>query len=188
MAGERREVTVMFTDLENYTGFSRDRPADETAAYLNTLLARIGPVIEETGGTIDKYIGDAIMAFWGAPEPRPDHAAAACRAACANAELVTAFNRERRAQGLDACRMRIGLHTGPVVVGNIGFEGRMDYTIIGEVVNMAQRLEQAGRRLIGAGEEVVVLISAATREAAGDGFDCEVVPEDQPIYRLRLAT
>jgi len=188
MAGERRVLTVMFTDLENYTGFSRDRPADETAAYLNTLLARIGPAIEASGGTIDKYIGDAIMAFWGAPEPRADHAAAACRAACAIAELVTAFNRERRARGLDACRMRIGLHTGPVVVGNIGFEGRMDYTIIGEVVNMAQRLEQAGRRLLGDGDEVVVLMSAATREAAGDGFDCEAVPEPQPIYRLRVAT
>jgi adenylate cyclase len=181
-------LTVMFTDLENYTGFSRDRPADETAAYLNTLLARIGPAIEASGGTIDKYIGDAIMAFWGAPEPRADHAAAACRAACSIAELVTAFNRERRARGLDACRMRIGLHTGPVVVGNIGFEGRMDYTIIGEVVNMAQRLEQAGRRLLGDGEEVIVLMSATTREAAGDGFDCDAVQEEQPVYRLRVAT
>jgi class 3 adenylate cyclase len=187
MSGERREVTVMFTDLENYTGFSRDRPADETAAYLNTLLARIGPVIERTGGTIDKYIGDAVMAFWGAPEPRPDHAAA-CRAACEIAATVTAFNRERRAAGHATCRMRVGLHTGAVVVGNIGFEGRMNYTIIGEVVDAAQRLEQAGKRMIGERDEVVVLISQATRDAAGDGIACEAVPEAMPVYRLRAAT
>jgi adenylate cyclase len=186
MNGERRVLTVMFTDLENYTGFSRGRPADETAAYLNALLARIGPAIEATGGTIDKYIGDAVMAFWGAPEPRSDHAAAACRAACEIAGIVTAFNRERRAAGQDACRMRIGLHTGPVVVGNIGFEGRMNYTIVGEVVDAAQRLEQAGKRQITDGDEVVVLISHETREAAGDGFNCEAVPAEQPIYRLRV--
>jgi adenylate cyclase len=187
MHGEARVLTVMFTDLENYTGFSRERPADETAAYLNALLARIGPAIEATGGTIDKYIGDAVMAFWGAPEPRSDHAAAACSAACEIAAIVTAFNRERRAAGQAACRMRIGLHTGPVVVGNIGFEGRMNYTIIGEVVDAAQRLEQAGKRQIGDGDEVVVLISHQTREAAGE-LDCEAIPAEQPqpIYRLRV--
>jgi adenylate cyclase len=171
---EAREVTVMFTDLENYAGFSAERPALEIVRYLNDLLARVGPPVEASGGTIDKYIGDCVMAFWGAPEEQPDHAAAACRAALAICAAVERFNEERRAAGQDACRLRVGLHTGRVVVGNIGFAGRVDYTIIGAAVNTAQRVEQAGRRHIG-GAATVILASAATRAAAGAGFAFEAV-------------
>ena len=92
----------------------------------------MGPAIEATGGTIDKYIGDGLMAFWGAPEPNADHARAACLGALAIAREVEAFNGERRSAGLAACRMRVGLHTGMVLVGNVGFAGRVDYTAIGE--------------------------------------------------------
>jgi class 3 adenylate cyclase len=169
---ETREVTVMFTDLERYSEFSSFRPAGEVVSYLNDLLARVGPIIEASGGTIDKYIGDSVMAFWGAPDERRDHARAACRTACDIASEVTAFNAARRAQGLHACRMRIGLHTGSVAVGNVGFTGRVDYTIVGGTVNVAQRLEQAGRQATGYGE-VVILVSGVTRMAAGPGFTFE---------------
>lgn len=166
---EDRAITILFCDLEGYTAYTRGRPAAETATYLNNLLARVGPAIETTGGTIDKYIGDGLMAFWGAPEPNADHARAACLGALAMAREVEAFNRERRSAGLDACRMRVGLHTGTVLVGNVGFEGRVDYTAIGEAVNVASRLEQFGRRAPRHGE-VTIVASASCRTAALDGF------------------
>jgi class 3 adenylate cyclase len=168
-ASEDRAVTILFSDLEGYTAYSRGRPATETATYLNDLLARVGPAIEATGGTIDKYIGDGVMAFWGAPEPTADHARAACQGALAMAREVEAFNRARRAAGLDACRMRVGLHTGTVLVGNVGFAGRVDYTAIGEAVNIASRLEQFGRGAPRHGE-VTIVASASCRTAALDGF------------------
>ena len=166
---EDRAITILFCDLEGYSAYSRGRPATETATYLNDLLGRVGPAIEATGGTIDKYIGDGLMAFWGAPEPNADHARAACQGALAMAREVEMFNRERRAAGLDACRMRVGLHTGTVLVGNVGFAGRVDYTAIGDAVNVASRLEQFGRRAPRHGE-VTIVASASCRTAALDGF------------------
>lgn len=161
MRSEMRDVTVMFTDLEGYTTFARDRAAEEVADYLNALLARIGPLIEETGGTIDKYIGDGVMAFWGAPEPRPDHAVKAVEAARAIAPEVRRFNEGRRAAGKPTCRMRIGLHSGEGLVGNVGFAGRMNYTVTGGVVNIAQRAEQFGRGRFN-GDDVIAFASAST--------------------------
>jgi class 3 adenylate cyclase len=166
---EDRAITILFCDLEGYATLTRGRPAAETATYLNNLLARVGPAIEATGGTIDKYIGDGLMAFWGAPEPNADHARAACLGALAMAREVEAFNRERRSAGLAACRMRVGLHTGTVLVGNVGFVGRVDYTAIGEAVNVASRLEQFGRGAPRHGE-VTIVASASCRTAALDGF------------------
>ena len=166
---EDRAITILFSDLEGYAAYTRGRPAAETATYLNDLLARVGPAIEATGGTIDKYIGDGLMAFWGAPEPNADHARAACLGALAMAREVEMFNRERRAAGQDACRMRVGLHTGTVLVGNVGFAGRVDYTAIGEAVNVASRLEQFGRSAPRHGE-VTIVASASCRTAALDGF------------------
>lgn len=166
---EDRAITILFCDLEGYTAYSRGRPANEAATYLNDLLGRVGPAIEATGGTIDKYMGDGLMAFWGAPEPTPDHARAACLGALAMAREVEAFNGARRSSGLHACRMRVGLHTGTVLVGNVGFAGRVDYTAIGEAVNVASRLEQFGRRAPRYGE-VTIVASASCRGAAMDGF------------------
>ncbi len=177
---EDRAVTILFSDLEGYTAYSRDRPAAETAAYLNDLLSRIGPAIEASGGTIDKYIGDGLMAFWGAPDTIPDHARIACQGALAVAKEVETFNIERRARGLHACRMRIGLHTGTVLVGNIGFAGRVDYTAIGEAVNVASRLEQFGRSAPRDGE-VTIVASASCREAAGAGFAWAIL-DGAPAY------
>ena len=167
---EDRVITVMFCDLEGYSAYSNGRPATEAASYLNDLLACVGPAIEAHGGTIDKYIGDGLMAFWGAPEQRLDHGRAACNGALMVAREVEAFNAERRKLGLHACRMRIGLHTGTVLVGNIGFAGRVDYTAIGEAVNVAFRLEQFGRN-VPAPDEVRIVVSASCRQAAQTGFD-----------------
>jgi len=195
LGGESRQVTIMFTDLEGYSEFARGRPAQEVAAYLNEVLALVGPIIEAHGGTIDKYIGDGIMAFWGAPDAMADHADQACRAARAIAVAMRAFNRHRRDEGLPACRMRVGLHTASVVVGNIGFAGRIDYTMVGDGVNTAQRLEQLGRGRCGAGEESVVLMSAdtltlldATARALCEGPLDDADATTGPVYRLLVST
>lgn len=185
---ELRELTIMFTDLEGYSSFAAGRPAAEVADYLNTVLARIGPLIEANGGTIDNFIGDAVMAFWGAPEPNEQHVDAACQTALELVEAFAALNAERRAAGLPTCRLRIGLHTGRVVVGNVGFEGREHYTIIGEAVNVAQRIEQLGRRLGAHGAEANALVSEQVRASATENFAFErVLDEDDRLDRPSLA-
>ncbi len=163
---EEREVTVMFTDIIGFTPFAERLPAAETARFLNEHFALITSCVEAEGGTVDKYIGDAVMAFWGAPEHQPDHAMRACRAAKAIAEAMATLNAERRARGEEAVRVRIGLHTGPVIVGNIGAPDRVNYTIVGDTVNTCQRLEQLGKSFDDqASGDVIVLISDTTWRA-----------------------
>lgn len=174
-ASESREITVLFTDLEGYTTFSRGRPAEEVVAYLNEVLERVGPLIEAAGGTIDKYTGDGLMAFWGAPEPMIDHARRACEAALAVAAAFAALNEARCWSGKPVCALRVGLHTGPAVVGNIGFPGRLDYTVIGEAVNVAQRIQAAGRAPP-FGTPAIVLASEATRAAVGNTSTLRFAP------------
>ncbi len=113
------------------------------------------------------------MAFWGAPKKMEDHAKRACRAALAIREAVEADNRLRRERGLEPVRMRIGIHTGEVVVGNIGAPDRVNYTIVGDPVNTANRLEALGKDLQGEDEEVCILVSASTAKAAGAEFTFE---------------
>jgi class 3 adenylate cyclase len=182
---EAREVTVMFTDLEGYTAFANGRPAQEVVAYLNEVLERVGPIIEASSGTIDKYTGDGLMAFWGAPEPSADHASRAARAALAVAAEMAQVNEARCWTGRPVCSLRIGLHTGPAVVGTIGFPGRLDYTVIGEAVNLAQRVQAAGRAQH-AGVPSIVLVSEATRTALGQAEGLRFTPFD-PISPLACA-
>lgn len=166
-ASEAREVTILFTDLEGYSSYASGRPAEEVVAYLNEVFGCIGPLIEAAGGTIDKYTGDGLMAFWGAPEPLGDHAVRACEAALAVAAGVAELSEARCWSGRPVCPLRIGLHTGPAVVGNIGFPGRLDYTVIGQTVNLAQRIQAAGRAPQ-FGVPALVLASGTTRAAVGE--------------------
>ena len=167
-ASVSREATVIFTDIFAFTRRSETMTAPETAAFLNEHFALLSRCIEDEGGTIDKFIGDAIMAFWGAPDAQPDHAARACRAALAIRGAMRASNAERKTAGNEPVRLRIGLHSGEVVVGNIGAPGRINYTIVGDTVNIANRLEQLGKEIGGDDEDVIILLSGATAEAAGD--------------------
>lgn len=162
--GREIEATVLFTDISGFTSITEHWPAARTADFLNRHFNRIAGQIEATGGTIDKFIGDSVMAFWGAPEAQPDHAERAVRAARAIAETLEADARRRAGEGKNPIRVRIGIHSGPVVVGNIGAKGRMNYTIVGDTVNTANRLEQAGRDATDG--VVVILASRATVEAA----------------------
>ena len=163
---ETRELTVMFTDIVQFSEISERMGAEDTAAFLNRHFGLVAECIEEEGGTIDKYIGDAVMAFWGAPDRMDDHAARAVGAARRITETMVADNARRAKKGLRPVRVRIGIHTGPAVVGNIGTADRINYTIVGDTVNDAQRLEALGHKL-DVGADVTVLMSAETARLAG---------------------
>lgn len=170
-----RVLTVMFADLEGFTEFSKGRDAADVAAHLNDLFGLIGPILEESGGVIDKYTGDGLLAFWGAPDPQPDHAARACRAA---AEIAKAIGQRAGDKKGSFPRLRLGLHTGPVVVGNIGFPGRIDYTLVGDTVNTAERTE-AALRGIEPDRSIIIAVSEAVLRAGGNADG--VLVEGQPL-------
>lgn len=183
------EVTVMFTDIAGFTSWSEGREATEVADFLNAHFATLSHAIDDTGGTLDKFIGDGVMAFWGAPERQPDHAARACRAAVAIAAAVDAANTGRRARGDSPMRLRIGIHSGTVTIGNIGAPDRMNYTIVGDTVNVCQRLEQAGKDVTvedGASQTVIV-VSDAVADELPDPVRCGMSRFDTLSLRGRSA-
>jgi len=168
------DATVMFTDIRGFSTLAQDLPAGATADLLNHHFELLAAEIEATGGTVDKYIGDGLMAFWGAPEPRADHAAAALAAAAAIGRALAADNARREAEGIATIAVRIGLHSGTVVVGNIGSRSRLNYTIVGDTVNVAARLEQLAKELAPEAD-CTILLSDTVRAACGDGWplaDC----------------
>ncbi len=189
------QLTVLFTDIVGFTTMSEALPAPEVAAFLNRHFTLLAGCVEAEEGTIDKYIGDALMVFWGAPDAQADHAARACRAACAIARGIETDNAARAAAGRGPVRVRVGVHSGPAVVGNIGAPGRINYTIVGDTVNIAQRLETLGHAY-DRGEAVTILVSEATAgaaaEAAGETFALEEVGSSpvkgrsQPVAVFRL--
>ncbi|WP_245435625.1 adenylate/guanylate cyclase domain-containing protein [Microvirga calopogonii] len=172
---EERVVTVLFTDVVAFTGLAERLTASETAAFLNEHFRLMAACVEAQQGTIDKFIGDSLMAFWGAPDAQPDQAEQACRTARAMAAAIIADNYHRREHGLEPVRVRIGIHTGPAIVGNIGAPGRINYTIVGDAVNMAQRIEEVAKEHLAAEGEVVVLASEAVLEAIGQSVSAHEV-------------
>ncbi len=174
VASEARRLAVLFTDIAGFTSMSEMMSAREVAGLLNAHFALIGRCVEAEGGTIDKFIGDALMAFWGAPDKQPDVANRACRAALAIRDVITADNDNRREAGLEPIRVRVGIHLGEVVVGNIGWPGRINYTIVGDTVNACQRLEALGKDL-DAGDDVTVLISGEVVSGLSTPFELEPV-------------
>ena len=165
LQSKRRDVTIMFTDIVGFTMEAEDLPERETAEFLNEHFALLAGCIEDEEGVIDKFIGDAVMATWGAIKRMPDHADRALAAALAIARVIVEDNRRRAATGRKPVRVRIGLHSGPVVVGNIGAPGRINYTVVGDTVNTAQRMEQLGKQYMALDEEVVVLATGDTVRA-----------------------
>jgi adenylate cyclase len=141
----------------------------ELASLLNHHFERLNDVIEAEGGTVDKYIGDSLMAFWGAPEPAPDHSARACRAALAMAADVASRLITSPAPRL---RLKIALHTGPLIVGSIGAPTRMNYTVIGDTVNVCSRIESLAAKFIG-DSPVAIIVSDTVRKAAAGAFHFE---------------
>jgi adenylate cyclase len=170
---EERELTVMFTDIVGFTTTCEGMAPAEVATFINHHLTLVSECIEREGGTIDKYIGDAVMAFWGAPNYVDNAPARACRAAAAIQQALAADNDARTSVGLPRVRMRMGVHSGDLIVGDIGAPNRINYTVIGDVVNTAQRLEALGKE-INPGAESVVLVSRSVR----DGLTAEFKVHD----------
>jgi len=159
--GEQQTLTVLFSDLAGFTTLS-ERLGPEIVPVLTAYLSAVSRAIVEEKGTIDKFIGDAVMAFWGAPLPDERHAEAACRAALACRRAMAAL------PGLPAgepLRLRIGINTGPMLVGNVGSEERLNYTVIGDSVNLASRLESLNKNF---GTDIIM--GEATRLAAGNAI------------------
>ena len=163
---ENRAITVMFTDIVGFSTLSEHMPAAETAAMLNEHFAILVDCIEAEGGTVDKYIGDSVMAFWE-PDETGVNVDRAIRAAREIRRRVTEDNSSRRRTGRVAPCVRIGIHTGDALVGNIGAPGRINYTLVGDAVNVAARLEQLSKT-IGQAGDAKILISDATAALAED--------------------
>jgi adenylate cyclase len=144
LGAEQRTMTTLFVDLANFTHIS-EALGDDVAEFLGDYLSAISEVVQRHGGTIDKYIGDSVMAFWGAPEAHSSHALSACRAALSCCEAISALRDSTRARGLPDVYARIGVNSGAALVGNFGSPDRLNYTAIGDSVNIAARLESLNK-------------------------------------------
>jgi adenylate cyclase len=160
LGGQKREVTLMFTDLAGFTSISEQLTPEQVSHLLNRHLTEMTRVIIAHRGTVDKFIGDAVMAFWGAPFEDLDQAKHACEAAQEMQQKMTGLRKELEAEGLPPIFMRIGVHTGLAVVGNMGSDERFDYTAIGDTVNLASRLEGANKAY---GTDILVSEATASR-------------------------
>lgn len=157
VGGKRRRVTLLFSDIRGFTSMSEQMPPEHVVSLLNAYFSRMVGALFSYEGTLDKYIGDGMMAVFGAPVPQEDHAWRAVQAAFRMRQELDALNRERAATGEAPLRIGIGIHTGEAVIGNIGTDQRLDYTAIGDAVNTASRIESLTKD-----HGVDILLSAET--------------------------
>lgn len=141
LGAEKRTLTVMFSDIADFTSISEQIAPEILAGHLAVYFEGVTKIILQNRGTVDKYIGDAVMSFWGAPNPAVQHAELACRAALQCRHFLESLERESARKGEPVFRTRIGINSGEMIVGNMGFDERMNYTVIGDNVNLASRLE-----------------------------------------------
>ncbi len=164
LTGDRREMTVMFTDIENFTSLAEKMKAEELVAILNEYLNEMTTIVFDNSGTVDKYEGDAIVAFWGAPILHNNHALLACRAAVEMQKALVPIRERWQEAGRKPINVRIGINTGEMIVGNIGGSGKFEYTVIGDSVNLGARLESANKQY-----KTNIMISEPTyRKVAGE--------------------
>ncbi len=187
------DLTVMFTDIIGFTAMSESMAPAAVAEMLNDHFEVLAQAIEKENGTLDKYIGDAVMAFWGAPDNQDDHAVRACRAALAIADALEAANRNTSPDH-PSIRIKLALHSGPLLVGNIGATSRMNYTVIGDTVNTCSRIESLCREFDDGTSAAIILVSedtaALARSHAGFRFtqvgEFEVKGRNEQVRVCRL--
>jgi adenylate cyclase len=155
--GEEVEVSILFCDVRDFTSFAAQADAKDVVMRLNALFAVVVPIVSRRGGHVDKFVGDGLLAIFGAPEPFPDHADRAVRAACEMANVVNSEDEP-------GFRIGVGVNTGQVVAGSIGGAGRLNFSVIGDAVNIASRVEAATRDL----DESVLITEATARELSDD--------------------
>jgi adenylate cyclase len=165
LGGKRQPITVLFTDVAGFTPIAEALDPEEVMAKTSRYFSDIGGELVRSNATIDKYIGDSIMAFWNAPEERQDHVALACLGALRAARRLDRLNAEFLTEGGSPMPTRFGLHTGDAVIGNVGSADRINYTALGHTVNMASRIEKLNKRY-----GTTILVSEDVRKAAGG--DC----------------
>jgi class 3 adenylate cyclase len=163
LGGKRANITVLFADVVAFTPFAENRPAEEVVGLLNELFGILSEIVFRHRGVVDKFIGDCIMAVWGVPASEPDHANLALKAAEEMLRFLESGNEEWATRYGVEIRLAIGVNSGSVVVGNIGSKKRMEYTVIGDVVNIAARLEAVAR-------PNQILLAEATRQLADPRF------------------
>jgi adenylate cyclase len=189
LGGERRTLSIFFSDLAGFTSLGERLDAESLTTLLNLYLSAMTDIILEEGGTLDKYEGDAIIAFWNAPLDQPDHALRAARTAVRCQQELEARQEQWRHHAGTSLSMRIGVHTGPVVVGNLGSRQRFDYTVLGDAANLASRLEGANK-VFGTG----ILLSEATMQAGASVLRhrelgrVQVVGRSEPVTVFELDT
>lgn len=157
LGGERKDLTVLFCDIRGFTTLSERMSPEQLVSFINQYLTPMTDVVFANGGTLDKYIGDAIMAFWGAPVDQPDHAVRACAAALGFLEKLPGLQARWRAAGLPEVDIGVGISSGLMNVGHMGTENRFNYTVMGDEVNLASRLEGLNKAY-----DTRILISAGT--------------------------
>ena len=166
LGGERREVTTYFSDIEGFTTISETVTPERLTYMMSKFLGLMTDTVLDSGGTLDKYIGDAVMAFWNAPAPMRDHALRGCKAALDNQRKLVALREELIKEGFPPVKTRIGLNTGQASIGNMGSPKRFSYTAIGDSINLASRLEGANKAY-----GTYIMISESTKKAAGDAVE-----------------
>ncbi|NTW50114.1 MAG: adenylate/guanylate cyclase domain-containing protein [Chlorobiales bacterium] len=163
LGGEKRELTVLFSDIKGFTNISETMDPADLVILLNEYLGAMTEIVFKYGGTLDKYIGDAVMAFWGAPVPEEDHAKLCCWAALEMQEKLAELREKWKKEGRPDIYARIGINTGAMIVGNMGSESRFNYTVMGDAVNLAARLEPANKAF-----GTSIIVSEFTNEQVQD--------------------
>ena len=184
------DVTILFADISGFTSVSETKAPEEVAAYLSNFFSAAVDAIFAYGGTLDKFIGDAVMAFFGAPIPQEDHADRAIMSGLMMMERIEEWNQQRESEGLPAVRIRVGINSGPAVVGNVGTEKRVDYTVLGTSVNIASRLES------GVAKPGQLVISQNTLDRCIGDFETESLGEfalkglqqKMPVYAVKASS
>ncbi len=189
LGGAKRLAVVLFADIRGFTALSEDLPPDEIALLLNEHFTEMVEVVFEHGGALDKFMGDAMMAIWGAPLARPDDADRAVAAAIGMQRTLAARNRRRAEQGRRQLEVGIGVNLGEVFAGNIGSDRRLEYTVIGDAVNIAARLcAEAGPGEILVAEALRAALSAPPPLAALDPVALKGKAQAVPVHRIDWRT